>query len=143
LKKLFVLSVGAIFFIAIYKFIIPMATGGSLPFDLTFLSVSKEEEKVVEIDKVESDRRFIEAAAKGDLEVINFLLVNGADINAVDAKGRTALHFAASSGRVRIVKYLINKGADIKIRDKSGRSAHFYAKKANYTKIADILKGGK
>lgn len=44
------------------------------------------------------------------LQTINFLLENGADVNAVEGNNQTALHFATTCGRVGVVKRLIEAG---------------------------------
>ncbi len=49
-----------------------------------------------------------------------FLISNGADLNAQDNTGSTALHKAAESGNTRLVKKLVARGADIDIRDQDG-----------------------
>ena len=44
------------------------------------------------------------------------LLKNGADINAVDGFGRTALHVAAWEGHTDTVRELLGSGADVNAR---------------------------
>ena len=53
------------------------------------------------------------AAANGRLEVVKYLVDNGADIHANDDG---ALRWAAENGRLEVVKYLIDNGADIHAR---------------------------
>ena len=43
------------------------------------------------------------------------MLEKGANINAADRHGRTALLFAASNGNEKIVELLLEKGADIQV----------------------------
>ena len=45
-----------------------------------------------------------------------FLLDNGADVNAVDARGFTALHRAAEKGHIELVKALLERGAAVSPR---------------------------
>ncbi|XP_072398856.1 protein fem-1 homolog A-like [Diabrotica undecimpunctata] len=53
------------------------------------------------------------AAVSGKLEVVQTLLYNGADINAVSDTGSTAVRSACYMTHFEIVKYLVNHGADI------------------------------
>jgi hypothetical protein len=47
----------------------------------------------------------------------------GADVNAVDSRGQTALHGAASMGYDQVVKYLAEHGANVSLKDKQGKTA--------------------
>lgn len=61
-------------------------------------------------------------------EVISLLVEKGgADVNAVDYRGYTALMWAASFGRGDIIEYLVIRGAKINIVDNSGKNALSYA----------------
>lgn len=51
------------------------------------------------------------AADRGDVEIAEILIAHGADVNATNADGSTALHNAAWSGQEEIVKLLLSKGA--------------------------------
>jgi ankyrin repeat protein len=55
--------------------------------------------------------------------VVDLLLSRGAQIDAIDDRGRTALMMAAELGHAEIVEMLIGRGADKTVRDKSGKSA--------------------
>jgi len=46
-----------------------------------------------------------------DIEMVKFLVNNGADVNAVDGKGESALENAYIWGDSELVKYLLNNGA--------------------------------
>jgi ankyrin repeat protein len=62
------------------------------------------------------------ACAKGRLEVAQFLVSNGADVNALSPNGSTPIMLAAQSGNELLVKYLLDQGADIRIRNSLGLS---------------------
>ena len=61
------------------------------------------------------------AADAGNKEVIVLLLSNGANIEAVDNKGRTALYYASDS--LETIKFLVKHGANINAKDNDGRTA--------------------
>jgi hypothetical protein len=63
------------------------------------------------------------AAKKGDTSRVEALLKAGADIEAKDNDGRTALMLAAQYGRVDTVRLLLAKGAHADARDKRGWNA--------------------
>ncbi|MBW8866057.1 MAG: ankyrin repeat domain-containing protein [Acidobacteria bacterium] len=46
----------------------------------------------------------------------------GADVNAYDHEGNTALHHAAARGDVEMIQYLVSKGADVKAVTREGRT---------------------
>jgi len=50
------------------------------------------------------------------------LLAHGADVNAQDADGDTALHGAAQTGNVEIMQMLLDKGADLQALDLDGKT---------------------
>uniref|UniRef100_A0A4W4H6G4 glutaminase n=1 Tax=Electrophorus electricus TaxID=8005 RepID=A0A4W4H6G4_ELEEL len=53
------------------------------------------------------------AAYRGDLHSLRRHFLSGADVNAVDYDGRSALHVAASEGRLEVISFLVeNAGAD-------------------------------
>lgn len=53
------------------------------------------------------------ASRRGDIETVRQEIYSGADINAKDWKGRTALHAAAQFGSTEIAQLLVENGADI------------------------------
>ena len=63
------------------------------------------------------NEQFISAAGAGDTEQVLQLLQDGADINATDKQGRTAVMAAAYQNEVVTVKALIQEGANINIQD--------------------------
>ncbi len=63
------------------------------------------------------------AARSGNLEIINILLENGADVNAMDNESYTPLMRAAIIGNSKIVEALLNKGAKAESLNLNGESA--------------------
>src|SRR5438105_11455478 len=67
--------------------------------------------------------RLLEAAKKRDTAQVQKLLGSGANPNAKDKNGWTALIWAASSGSTDNVRALVAKGADVNAKDKTGWTA--------------------
>ena len=62
-------------------------------------------------------------APTGMLAAVQYLVdVQGADVNAVDHEGMTALHHAAARGDNEMINYLVSKGANVKAVDREGRT---------------------
>jgi ankyrin repeat protein len=62
------------------------------------------------------------AAKMGQLALVKRLVASGAQINAVDIKGNSALHYAVFSGHDTIAQILIESGADHTINNNQGES---------------------
>ncbi len=59
----------------------------------------------------------------GMLPAVKYLVEEaGADVNAVDADGNTAVHHAAARGDNEMILYLVSKGADVKRVNRSGQT---------------------
>jgi ankyrin repeat protein len=67
-----------------------------------------------------ADPPVADAAMKGDIEAVRSLLKQGADVNAAQGDGMTALHWAAQRGDVEVEKVLIYAGANIRATTRLG-----------------------
>ena len=93
------------------------------------------------------------AAAGGQKEIVELLIAKGADVNATDGDGDTALHLAGSTtASTAITELLISKGADVNAMNMSppgrrigGMTPLDMATLGNRTEIAALLRkqGGK
>ena len=52
----------------------------------------------------------------GHIEVVRFLVENGASVNILGRDGRTPLYFAALDGHIDVVRFLVENGADVNPR---------------------------
>jgi uncharacterized protein len=69
----------------------------------------------------------LDAARDGRVEDLRQLLAAGADVNAIDARGKTALMVASCRGHTEIVTALIAAGAEVNARDSDSNTALIYA----------------
>ena len=67
------------------------------------------------------------------------LLQNGAEINAADENGDTALHFATANNMIKMVKLLIKRGANVNVGDTDLQSPLHLSAKMGHKEITQIL----
>lgn len=79
------------------------------------------------------------AVLSGDHEAVRALLQSGADVNARDRYGQTALMLAAHRGHAVIVDVLIEHGADLDVTAKYSLSALMLAVIAGHEGIVRAL----
>ncbi len=65
------------------------------------------------------------AVGKKHFKLAEYLLSNGAEVNARNINGGTILHLAAAfgMGNPKTVEFLLSNGADIHVRDNKGETA--------------------
>lgn len=79
------------------------------------------------------------ACSTGKLNVAEFLIANGAQVNALSPGETTPLMMAVSSGNDLLIKLLLDNGADIRMRNQEGFSAIDVAELFNKTEIRNGL----
>ena len=80
------------------------------------------------------------AAAENHIEIVKFLISQGADVNLADEGGGTALIYAVWKGYKDIVAILLENDADVYAKTKDGRTPLSIAKKSGHTEIEKMLK---
>ena len=76
-----------------------------------------------------------EAAKSGDLDQVQFLIVQGVDVNGKAIRDETPLIIASLAGNGEIVNYLLQRGANIYARTASGMTALHAAAYGGHTPL--------
>ena len=79
------------------------------------------------------------AAQQGHLEVVRLLLEAGADMNAANTDGTTALFVAAEWGYLEVVRLLIEAEADMNAKDAHGDTALLVAAMRGHLEVVRLL----
>lgn len=98
----------------------------------------------VEVDAVARNAQKVtplhSAVAGRHTAIIHLLLAHGANVNARQQGGETALMGAAQNGDEELVAYLLTQGADPNLMTDDGRNAADVALEAGHTALASILR---
>ena len=90
-----------------------------------------------------SDRRLVEAAKQGDAEAVSRLLEQGADVDAPQGDGATALHWAAHRNDAGMLDRLVASGADVDAANDLGATPLWVACAARSTAaVLRLLEAG-
>ena len=103
--------------------------------------IIKEEPIVINKNKAKSSNKqeWFKAAKSGNLGSLNRMIVEGIDINCVDAKGCTALIRASGHSRRAVVSFLLQQNAEIEIRSDNGSTALSSSIIGNCRRVAGLL----
>jgi ankyrin repeat protein len=89
------------------------------------------------------DQRLIDSVKTSNVSVVRSLIAQHADVNASEADGSTALHWASQRDSVEIADLLIAAGADVNRSTRYGITPLVLAaKNGNATLIEHLLKAG-
>ena len=96
------------------------------------------------LTRVTADAPIADAAMRRDAAKIRALLKQGADVNAAQGDGMTALHWAASHGDLDEAKMLISAGARVEAVTRNGNYTplHLAARAGNAALVRALLDGG-
>ena len=79
-------------------------------------------------------------ATKGDRDAVRTLLQQGADVNAAQGDGMTALHWAAELGDAEMAEMLIFAGANVEAETRAGHYTPLHVACRNgHAAVAEIL----
>ena len=81
------------------------------------------------------------ASAQGRVDVVAFLLIEGAQTAKTDQTGKTALHYAAGRGCIDIIDILLEKDVFLESADKGGYTPLHYAVLRGQVETAKRLLG--
>ncbi|MFA5135565.1 MAG: ankyrin repeat domain-containing protein [Patescibacteria group bacterium] len=108
---------------------------------LDVVKINARDGETLELMLKEQDKNLIAAAHWDDLAGVKEALAAGADVNAKDKCGKTALIEASSRwGHTEIVKALLAAGADVNAKDECGDTALIWASYLGYTETARLLR---
>ena len=79
------------------------------------------------------------ASEKGYLDIVQALLAKGADVNATDNDGDTALMRASVWGRLEVVQALLAKDAKVNAKTNVGWIAPMLASKEGHLNVVQAL----
>ncbi|MHA1699887.1 MAG: ankyrin repeat domain-containing protein [Promethearchaeota archaeon] len=86
-----------------------------------------------------ADGKLIESAERGDLKGVKIALEQGANVEATDGRGMTALIWAALRGHEAVVRELLNAGADVNGTNAANWTPLMEASLEGHLKIVKIL----
>ena len=87
-----------------------------------------------------SDYEFLKLCRSRDARKVEEAIMNGANVNATDDYGNTALMLAASHGQTEVAEVLLKHGADVNAKNNNGNTALTLATKKGRTKTVELLR---
>ena len=85
------------------------------------------------------NQQFLTAAQSGQWAEVQSLIKEGANINAQNAQGQTALYWAADKGSEETVKFLVGHGANVNLADQDGQTPLDRAALRSFLDIGEFL----
>jgi ankyrin repeat protein len=96
------------------------------------------------ISAMSGESSIADAAMQRDAAAVRTLIKQGADVNAAQGDGMTALHWAAMQGDAELVKMLVAAGARTEVTTRNGAYAplHLAARVGNAAAVSALLDAG-
>ena len=85
---------------------------------------------------LQKNKNLLNASCQEDLKGVEEALKNGADVNAVEYNGNSALMITKTKA---IAELLLSEGADIELSNEKGETALILHSKRNHREIVDFL----
>ncbi|MBN2407828.1 MAG: ankyrin repeat domain-containing protein [Elusimicrobia bacterium] len=82
----------------------------------------------------------LDGIEKNDLGRVRYAVEHGADVNARDSEGRTALMRAAWKNSLDVAAYLIEMGADVNAKSRYGDTALLWARDKGFEDMIRLLR---
>ncbi|MFB0565376.1 MAG: ankyrin repeat domain-containing protein [Candidatus Aminicenantaceae bacterium] len=99
----------------------------------------EKDPNLVSVKDGEGETPLFRAAESGHLDVVQYLVAKGAQVNAKNNVDQTALFYSAYYGQADILDWLLSKGAEFKGIDMYGRSPLHYAAREGKKDATKIL----
>lgn len=105
------------------------------------LDLTKIIERLTSLELRDRDGRtlLINASFYNRLDIVEWLIYHGAEVNASDKTGNTSLHAAVQEGNVFIMRFLLEHGADVNSKNVFGNTPLWMAKPMQSKEIFEIL----
>ena len=87
-----------------------------------------------------SDAEFIKLCKSGDARKVEEAIINGANVNAKNNYGGTALMLAAENGHTETAELLLKHGAEVNAKNNGGWTALRHAAERGNTETASLLR---
>ena len=106
---------------------------GPIDLQLVLLRLSSK------VQQIEAANELVTICMQGNLEIARLLLEAGANKDAHDRKGNTALTLAAENGHVEVTQLLLEAGANTDAHDRKGNRALTLAAENGHVEVTRLL----
>ena len=106
--------------------------------DSTLSMVAEDHKEFVQAS-LDASQLLIEVASSGNLDEVNTLLSQGAQVKLQNKEGLTALMAASKHGHTAVVAALLARGADVNLQNEDGSTALMEASRYGHTTIVETL----